>query len=84
MEMRGRPSARRPALDVNAEPWIAQVFAAKAASRGGVIRRSVAWVEREVGRDRFVDEIRRRGFHLLETGGQFVVICNGGGVRVIC
>ncbi len=66
------------------EPWIALVFSAKAAARGGVVRRSAAWVEREVGRDRFVAEVRRRGYHLVETGGQLIVICNSGGLKVIC
>ncbi len=66
------------------EGWIRLVFAAKAVKKGGVVRRSVAWVEREIGRDRFVREVRRRGFHMLECGGQFVVICNSAGLRVVC
>ncbi|MFO6463570.1 hypothetical protein ACK8OR_04185 [Jannaschia sp. KMU-145] len=48
------------------------------------MRRSTAWVEREVGRAAFVAEVRRRGFHILETGGQFVVICHRGSLRVVC
>ena len=63
--------------------WIARIFAAQAAQRGAVLRRPIAWVEREVGRDRFVEAVRARGFHLLECGGQFVVICNAGGIRVV-
>ncbi|MEL6800874.1 MAG: hypothetical protein AAFO80_13415 [Pseudomonadota bacterium] len=41
-------------------------------------------MEREIGRKRFVDEVRARRFHMVECGGQFVVICNGGGLRVVC
>ncbi|WP_346763697.1 hypothetical protein [Rhodobacter sp. SY28-1] len=52
------------------------MFAAKAVERGSGVRRSVRDVEREVGRDFFVAEVRRRGFHLVECGGQFIVICN--------
>lgn len=63
--------------------WIAQIFAAKAVSRGGVVRRSVASVEREIGRKRFVEEVARRDFHLIECGGQFVVICNSGRIRIL-
>ncbi|MDE3081278.1 MAG: N-(5'-phosphoribosyl)anthranilate isomerase [Paracoccaceae bacterium] len=66
------------------DPWIAQMFAAKAVLRGGVIRRSSRWVAREVGRERFIEEVTRRGYHLLETGGQFIVICNPGQLKVIC
>lgn len=66
------------------DQWIAQVFAAQAVQKGAVVRRSVSWIEREVGRTRFVAEVRRRGFHLIENGGQFIVICNQSGLRVIC
>ncbi len=64
------------------DSWIAEVFSAKAVSNGGVIRRSRAWVEREIGRDRFIAEVRSRGFHLLETGHQLIVICHKGAVHL--
>jgi len=65
------------------ESWIAEVFSAKAVAAGGVIRRHSGWVEREIGRARFVDEVRARGFHLLETGDHFIVVCHGGPVRML-
>ncbi|MEE9387016.1 MAG: N-(5'-phosphoribosyl)anthranilate isomerase [Paracoccaceae bacterium] len=64
--------------------WIEQIFSAKSARNGGVVRRSLAWVEREIGRDHFENAVRDRGFHMIECGGQLVVICNGGGLKVIC
>lgn len=64
--------------------WQNRIFTARAAREGGVIRRAVRDVEREIGRALFEAEVRRRGFHLLECGGQFVVICNGGKLRLIC
>ena len=66
------------------EGWIEEIFSAKAVSKGGVIRRDLAWIDREIGRNRFVAEVRSRGFHLVETGGQWIVICNSGFFRVIC
>lgn len=63
--------------------WIDQLFGAKAAKSGGIVRRSVASVEREVGRDVFLSEVRKRRFHLVETGGQFVVFCHTGRLRVL-
>ena len=63
--------------------WVGQVFQAKAAAVGGVVRRSVRDVEREVGRDAFIEAVRQRGFHLIECGGQFIVICNPGHLRLI-
>lgn len=64
--------------------WLTRLFAAKAARRGGVLRRAVRDVEREVGSDALAAEVRARGFHLIECGGQFVIICNPGHMRVIC
>ena len=64
--------------------WIETLFSAKAVGRGGILRRNTTWVEREIGRDRFIAEVRRRGFHLLECGPQFIVICHKQGIRVIC
>jgi hypothetical protein len=65
-------------------PWLEDVFSAKSASRGGIVRRAVRDVEREVGRAVFLNEVRRRGFHLLECGGQFIVVCNSGLMQVLC
>lgn len=65
------------------EDWIDALFSARAVEKGGVIRRSTAWVEHEIGRDLFVEQVRSRGFHLLEAGGQFIVICSRGPIRRI-
>ncbi|MDT8855762.1 N-(5'-phosphoribosyl)anthranilate isomerase [Paracoccaceae bacterium Fryx2] len=65
------------------DSWIAEVFAAQAVRKGGVIRRNVHWIAREIGCERFVEEVRQRGFRLLETGDQWIVICHGGGVRLL-
>lgn len=64
--------------------WCDGVFAAKAVARGGIVRRAVQDVEREIGRAAFVHEVRRRGYHLIECGGQFIVLCNQGQARLIC
>ena len=52
-----------------------QLFSAKAARSGGIVRRAVRDVEREVGRDAMIAEVERRGFHLIECAGQFIVVC---------
>ncbi len=64
--------------------WLDLVFKAKAVGRGGIVRRAVKDIEREVGRERFIAEVRRRRFHMVECGGQFIVICNPGHMQVIC
>ena len=69
--------------DTCPEYWIDQIFSAKAVTKGGVIRRSMVWVHREIGYDRFVQEVKRRHFHLIQTADQYVVICHGGPIRLL-
>ncbi len=71
-----------PPVHHDPDTWIRLIFSAQAA-KGGVVRRSIAWVDREVGRERFLDEVRRRGFHLLASSNQFIVICNRDPVQVL-
>lgn len=54
------------------------MFSAKAVAQGGVIRRNRNSVAREIGRERIFREVEARGFHLLETGEQLVVVCHTG------
>ena len=56
--------------------WLNDIFSAKAAQRGGVVRRSIRDVHAAVGRRTFIAECRRRGFPVVENGGQYVVFCN--------
>jgi hypothetical protein len=74
----------QPFSPVNHDPdaWIRLIFSAQAA-KGGVVRRSIAWTDREVGRDRFFAEVRSRGFHLLATSNQFIVVCNPDPVQLL-
>ena len=64
------------------DSWIAEIFSAKAALTGGVIRRNRKWVEAEVGLAAFESTVRARGFHLIEAGEQLVVICHSGPVHL--
>lgn len=72
-----RQTGPMPDLPLNSQDdlWMHQIFLAKSAQNGGVVRRKVADVERKVGRKTFELEVRRRGFHLIEAGGQFIIIC---------
>ena len=69
---------------VAALAWLGDLFAANAVAKGGIVRRAVCDVEMEIGRAALLDEVRRRRFHLIECGGQFIVICNPGQMQVIC
>ncbi|MGL6211233.1 MAG: N-(5'-phosphoribosyl)anthranilate isomerase, partial [Paracoccaceae bacterium] len=52
------------------DKWIAEIFAAKPVTDSGVIRRHRGWIDRKIGRRRFEADVRKRGFHLLETADQ--------------
>lgn len=57
------------------------LFASKAVQDGAVIRRKVRDVERIVGRDLFLAELKRRGYSAVENAGQFVIFCNAEPIR---
>ena len=61
--------------------WLADLFTSKAVQRGGVIRRQARDIERFVGMDRFMAEIRRRGYQVAENSGQIIIFCNRAPVR---
>ena len=71
-------------VTVNAAMEVGHKFAFIKVAKGGVIRRALRDVEREVGRDALEAEVRARGFHLVECGGQLIVICNTGRLQVLC
>ena len=66
------------------EVWMLQMFSAKSAREGGIIRRQIRDVEMIVGRERFERELRRRGYHAVENAGQVVIFCNNDQVRILC
>jgi len=64
--------------------WIDQVFSAQQVRTGGVIRRSVASIERCCTMDLFLQEVKRRRFHAVRVADQVLVICNCGEMSVVC
>jgi hypothetical protein len=68
---------------ITPDRWIVQLFSARAVAEGGIVRRKVADVERLVGRARFLHEVNRRGFRVIENSGHFVVFCNSDPVRIV-
>ena len=71
-------------LNIPNPQWLATVFGAKATHRGGILRRAIRDVDREVGRDAFIEAVRLREWHLIESGGQYIVLCNKGEFRIVC
>jgi hypothetical protein len=63
--------------------WIEQIFRAKAASTGGVIRRKVSSVLKHATVDALIEAVNRRGFHLILNGEYFVILCNSTNVIIV-
>ena len=68
---------------ISPEKWIVHIFSAESVAEGGTVRRKVADVERLISRERFLHEVRRRGFRVVENAGQFIVFCNREPVYVL-
>jgi len=66
---------RLPAT-ITPDRWIVQLFSARAAAEGGIVRRRIRDVDRLIGRDRFLAEVRRRGFRVARNADQYIVFCN--------
>lgn len=70
-------------ISLTPEQWMAGVFSSHSARDGRVLRRKLDHIDRYVGRDRFVAELRRRGYHAVENSGQMIIFCNNEPVRVV-
>lgn len=73
----------RPGSALSPEIWLREIFASKAVQRGQVIRRKRRDIEDYVGMERFLDELRLRGFQAVENHGQVVIFCNRAPIRRI-
>jgi len=71
-------------LQMPPDIWMRQIFNAKAARDGTSVRRSLDDVDTIVGRDRFLREIARRGYHAVENAGQIIIFCNNQPVKILC
>ncbi len=78
------PSQKQEYLEESQRIWIERIFDAKMASENGVVRRSVASVEQFASPEKLEAEVRRRGFHMVLAGEQYVIICNSGRYETIC
>ena len=66
------------------QDWLAQMFRSKSAATGGVVRRRIADVHREIGREALELEVRRRGWHMLQSKGHYIILCSPTPFAVIC
>ena len=72
------PMTRPP---LSPEGYLLDLFSSKAARDGAVIRRKSRDIDRLIGREAFLMELRRRGYRAVENAGQIVIFCNTEPVR---
>lgn len=64
--------------------WTRTWFRANQANSGGVVRRQRKSVDTYSDMAYVVAEARKRGWHVLETGGQVVLLCHEGELVIHC
>lgn len=62
--------------------FINQIFKAQAVKDGGIVRRKIANVQKFASFAYLMKEVEERGFHLIETGDQYMIICNAGNFKL--
>ncbi|MBI1171941.1 N-(5'-phosphoribosyl)anthranilate isomerase [bacterium] len=68
------PQAAVPAF--SPDRWLYQLFSPLAVASGCPLRRDVADVEANIGRERLLQEARLRGYRVVEEQGQFTLLLN--------
>lgn len=66
-----------------ASAWVDQIFDAKAAKRGGLVRRKKASVSKFASEADLIAAVKARGFHLIESGDQYLIFCHKGSMKLI-
>ncbi|RZJ26702.1 MAG: hypothetical protein EOO54_01840 [Haliea sp.] len=61
--------------------WVDQIFSA-AAANGGVVRRARSDVNKYASLAEVIAEAKAKGFHVIETGDQIVVLCHAGALVI--
>jgi hypothetical protein len=65
--------------------WIEKTFETDQATVGGVVRRHIIYVDKFAGGiDNLTEVVRDRGFHLIQTGDQVVILCHEGALQIFC
>ncbi|SLN21346.1 N-(5'-phosphoribosyl)anthranilate isomerase [Pseudooctadecabacter jejudonensis] len=72
-----------PRTRVHGNMWLHQIFQCRAAETGGIIKRQLHDVEKEVGLGVLIHEVKRRNFRLLRTNAHVIIICDPGPIRVL-
>lgn len=63
--------------------WVENIFTAKIAKEDGIVRRKKTTVARYASVDELIAAVKKRKFHMIETGDQYVIVCNTGAIKIV-
>lgn len=66
----------------SSQAWINQIFDAKITQKYGLARRNKSDVEKYASSESLKTSVKARGWHLIETGDQYVILCNPGSIII--
>ncbi len=64
--------------------WLYLMFREWTAKNGGVVYRSKSSVNKYASFGKLKAEVKRRGYHLIETKDHYLVICNQTDFKIHC
>jgi len=78
-----RLSARH-AIILGMTIWVDQIFSARQAREGGMVRRALYDVNRLGAYEEIVERARAEDWHVVEIGDQLAVLCHPGQIQLVC
>ena len=63
--------------------WVRQIFQSKIAKRGGVVRRKITSINRYASRDEVRRACKRKRYHIIAHGDQWLIFCDRAQVRIV-
>ena len=63
---------------------IEEIFGAKIVKREGIVRRNKYDIDKLIGFETLLNHVRKNQFHLIETGDQYIAVCNTGVLKIHC
>jgi hypothetical protein len=67
------------------EKWLKRMFSAKAVQNGGIIHCDIDRLKEWSSPAALKAEVKKRGYHLLQVGDRYVVVCHHPAkIKIIC
>lgn len=63
--------------------WVKQIFESQIAKRGGVVRRKVSSIDKYASQSAVKAEAKRRRYHIVQHGDQWLIFCDKASVRIV-